>query len=154
MPANTVKIGEAARRAELSVPAVRFYEHEGLLGAAPRSQGGYRLFSAADIQRLTFIRRARGLGLALPAVRELVRAAFEEPCRTFEPQLTSALDERIAGVMRQIDELGALLQQLSELRGHLDGDCQCDHPAGECSGCNLLGAAGGCSCAGEYLPAL
>ncbi|MHB8577309.1 MAG: MerR family DNA-binding transcriptional regulator, partial [Dehalococcoidia bacterium] len=52
----TLKIGEAARASGLSVPAVRFYESEALLGQAPRSEGGYRLYAPDDVRRLTFIR--------------------------------------------------------------------------------------------------
>jgi DNA-binding transcriptional MerR regulator len=134
-----LKIGETARQAGLSVAAVRFYESQGLLALAPRSDGNYRLYDEGDVRRLKLIRRARALGLPLPAVRDLVRAAFEEPCRAFEPRLRSALDERIEDVRRQVAELHLLQAQLSELQGHLAGDCACDHPAGECSGCSLLG---------------
>jgi DNA-binding transcriptional MerR regulator len=144
-------IGEAARQAGLSVPTVRFYESQGLLPAAPRSEGGYRLYSEADVRRLKFIRRTRALGLPLPAVRELVRAAFEEPCRTFEPRLRTALGERVADIRRQIAELEVLQAQLEELTQHLASDCRCDHPAGECSGCSFLGEETGepprCTCA-------
>jgi DNA-binding transcriptional MerR regulator len=134
-----LKIGETARQAGLSVAAVRFYESQGLLAPAPRSDGHYRLYSEGDVRRLKLIRRARVLGLALPAVRDLVRAAFEEPCRAFEPRLRSALAERIDDVQRQIAELQLLRAQLGELQEHLAGACGCDHPAGECSGCSLLG---------------
>src|SRR5207237_6881941 len=101
--------------------------------------GGYRLYTPVDVRRLKLIRRARALGLALPDVRELVRAAFEEPCRAFEPRLREALGRRIEDVRRQVEELRLLQDQLTELQSHLAGDCDCDHPAGECSGCSLLG---------------
>lgn len=145
-----LKIGDAARAAGLSVPAVRFYESQGLLTPAPRTESGYRLYNDADVRRLKLIRRTRALGLALPAVREIVRAAFEAPCRAFEPQLKQALTDRLADVRRQLAELGTLEAQLAELQDHLAGDCACDHPAGECSGCSLLGEEErhqrGCSC--------
>jgi len=143
-------IGGAARAAGVSVPTVRFYESQGLLSPAPRTEGGYRLYGASDVLRLKLIRRARSLGLALPAVRELVRAAFEEPCSAFEPRLKQALAERITDVRRQIAELELLHDQLTGLQGHLAGACACEHPAGECSGCCLLGeaaeGAAGCVC--------
>src|SRR5579883_508225 len=141
-----MKIGAAAREAGLSVPAVRFYESQGLLAPAPRTEGGYRLYTEADVRRLLLVRRARSLGLPLPAVRDLVRAAFEEPCRDFEPRLKQALQERIADVHRQLAELQELETQLTELQGHLTGACTCTHPAGECSGCILIGAGSeGCA---------
>ncbi|HLZ71526.1 MAG TPA: MerR family transcriptional regulator [Dehalococcoidia bacterium] len=158
IPAHHFTIGAVAREAGVSVPTVRFYESQGLLSAAPRSEGNYRLYSAADVRRLKLIRRARALGLALPAVRELVRAAFEEPCRAFEPRLKEALGLRIDDVGRQIAELTLLQSQLQNLDAHLAGDCACDHPAGECSGCSLLGeaegGAGACSCGAAPLAAI
>lgn len=145
-----MRIGEAAAAAGLTASAVRFYESEGLLGDAPRSEGGYRLYGEVDVRRLKFIRRARTLGLPLQAVRELVHAAFEVRCQDFEPRLTDALDRRLEEVQKQIVELQLLLEQLQSLRGHLSVECSCDHPAGDCSGCNLFGedgeAAGRCSC--------
>ncbi|MHB8577768.1 MAG: hypothetical protein ACYDCQ_20850 [Dehalococcoidia bacterium] len=83
-------------------------------------------------------------------MRDLVQAAFVESCRTFEPRLRVALDQRIADVRKQVEELQLLQGQLNELHDHLEGECSCDHPAGECSGCSLLGEEGantvGCSC--------
>lgn len=149
-------IGAAAREAGVSVPTVRFYESQGLLSPAPRSEGGYRLYSAADVRRLKLIRRGRSLGLALPAVRELVRAAFEEPCSAFEPRLKQALAQRISDVCLQIAELQLLHDQLTGLHGHLEGACACEHPAGDCCGCSLLGEAEagetGCSCLAAPTP--
>ncbi len=148
-----MQIGAAAREAGLSVPAVRFYESKGLLGEAPRTAGGYRMYGAADVRRLKLIRRARTLGLPLPAVRELVQAAFEESCRSFEPRLKQALDRRVLDVRQQIEELSLLQTQMTELQSHLAGQCACDHPAGECSGCSLLGevvdGSAGCTCAAQ-----
>ena len=60
--AHGVQIGKVARATGLSVDTIRFYEKEGLLREPERSEGGFRLYSARDIQNLHFIHKAQELG--------------------------------------------------------------------------------------------
>jgi len=69
---GTLRIGELAARAGTSADTVRYYEKLGLLGAADRSDGGYRLYGLAELGRLQFIRRAKLLGLTLEEIRSLL----------------------------------------------------------------------------------
>jgi MerR family mercuric resistance operon transcriptional regulator len=73
--APTFPIGLMAKRTGLSPEGIRFYEAEGLLPAPARTEGRRRLYSAAHLKRLAFIRRARDLGFALDEVRALLRLA-------------------------------------------------------------------------------
>jgi DNA-binding transcriptional MerR regulator len=66
-----MKIGALAELTGTSVPTVRYYEQVGLLPRALRQQGGQRVFSRRDIERLTFIRRCRELGFSIEQVRLL-----------------------------------------------------------------------------------
>ena len=60
--ATEFRIGEAARRATVTVDAIRFYERRRLLPKAPRTPGRYRLYTIADVARPRFIRRVQALG--------------------------------------------------------------------------------------------
>jgi MerR family mercuric resistance operon transcriptional regulator len=75
-------IGALSERTGCKVETVRFYEREGLLPAPARSSGGYRLYGQDHLKRLTFIRRARGLGFSIDEVRKLLALADERkrPC--------------------------------------------------------------------------
>ncbi len=75
-------IGALSARTGCKVETIRFYEREGLLPAPARSSGGYRLYSQDHLKRLTFIRRARGLGFSIDEVRKLLALADERkrPC--------------------------------------------------------------------------
>jgi MerR family mercuric resistance operon transcriptional regulator len=75
-------IGALSQRAGCQVETIRYYERVGLLPAPARSPGGYRLYAAAHLKRLTFIRRARALGFSLDEVRRLLLLADEprRPC--------------------------------------------------------------------------
>jgi MerR family mercuric resistance operon transcriptional regulator len=67
-----IQIGELSRRTGCNIETIRYYERIGLLATAVRSAGGYRIYGAADVRRLAFIRRARELGFTLDDVRALL----------------------------------------------------------------------------------
>ena len=67
-----MKIGELARRADVAIDTVRYYERQGLIPAPPRSASGYRHYGDADVAKLRFIRRAKALGFTLEEIRELL----------------------------------------------------------------------------------
>jgi DNA-binding transcriptional MerR regulator len=70
-----LRIGEVVRRLrdefpDISISKIRYLEDEGLL-TPRRTQGGYRLFSAADVERLeTILRLQRDEFLPLRVIRE------------------------------------------------------------------------------------
>ena len=51
----TMRIGEVARRASLTVDAIRFYERRRLLPKASRSRGRFRLYAEDAVELLRFI---------------------------------------------------------------------------------------------------
>jgi DNA-binding transcriptional MerR regulator len=68
---DTLGIGDLARRTGVPVRTIRFYCDEGLLEPA-RSAGGHRRFEAAAVDRLTLVRRLRGLGLGLRSITDVL----------------------------------------------------------------------------------
>ncbi|MGX7826302.1 MerR family transcriptional regulator [Actinokineospora sp. 24-640] len=71
MTADTLGIGDLARRTGVPVRTIRFYCDEGLLEPV-RSAGGHRRFDAATVDRLTMVRRLRGLGLGLRSITDVL----------------------------------------------------------------------------------
>ena len=67
-----MKIGELAKRADVPIDTVRYYEREGLIPPPIRRASGYRDYVDADGDRLRFMRRAKGLGFTLHEIRELL----------------------------------------------------------------------------------
>ena len=67
-----IQIGRVSQQTGLSVDAIRFYEKQRLLEQPARTEGGFRLFHAEDVDRIQFIRRAQQLGLSLQEIRELL----------------------------------------------------------------------------------
>ncbi|MFH9001717.1 MerR family transcriptional regulator [Streptomyces afghaniensis] len=67
-----MQIGEVAARTELSLRTIRHYEETGLVIPSARSQGGFRLYTEADVARLMVIRRMKPLGFTLDEMRDLL----------------------------------------------------------------------------------
>lgn len=69
-----MQIGEVAERTGLSLRTIRYYEEVGLVVPTARSQGGFRLYTHADTERLQLIKRMKPLELTLEQTRELLTA--------------------------------------------------------------------------------
>ena len=69
-----MQIGEVAARTELSLRTIRHYEETSLVVPSARSQGGFRLYTEADVARLMVIRRMKPLGFTLDQMRDLLEA--------------------------------------------------------------------------------
>lgn len=66
-------ISTASAKSGCSAPTIRYYEEIGLVGPVGRTAGGRRAYLWPEVSRLTFIRRARDLGLSLDEVRALLQ---------------------------------------------------------------------------------
>ncbi|MDB5095947.1 MAG: MerR family transcriptional regulator [Cyanobacteria bacterium RYN_339] len=105
------KIGDLARRTQLTVRTLRHYDQIGLLSPSERTDGGHRLYTEADVARLQRILSLRQLGFSLDEVQAcLDRSDFAlgplvalhierlEAQITLQQQLVkrlTALDERL-----------------------------------------------------------
>lgn len=67
-----MKIGELAKASGCHAQSIRHYEHLGLLPPSQRTSTGHRRYSSDDVKRLKLVRDARGQGLSLPAIRDLL----------------------------------------------------------------------------------
>jgi len=69
----TMHIGELADQTGLSLRTIRHYDEIGLLKPSGRSEGGFRLYTQPDLERLLLIRRMKPLGFALEEMIDLLR---------------------------------------------------------------------------------
>ena len=117
-------IGQAANAARCKAETIRYYEQIGLLPEPLRSQGNQRLYSDADIDRLTFIRHARELGFPLDAIRELLSLSDhpEQSCESADAIARGQLRE----VEHRITRLQALKRELERMIEQCDGGSAAD----------------------------
>ncbi len=112
-------IGQIAKKVGLRTSAIRYYEEQGLIKAAERSEVGYRLYGVEVIDELRFLRRAQHLGFSLADIRILLGGWREGTLdqRSFiETAENRYLElEREATVLLTLQhELGLFLQDIYE----------------------------------------
>ena len=121
-----MRIGELAKATGTKAETIRYYEREGILPAADRTDSNYRDYSQNHLAALTFVRRARGLGFSMAQVRELLALSDhdEKPCEDVDQlvrQQLSEVDSKIADLTALREELGQMLQSCEADR---IGDCR------------------------------
>ena len=107
-----MNVGTAARRSGLPAKTIRYYEDIGLIRPA-RTQNGYRDYTGDDIHRLTFLRRARGLGFSIENCRQLMalyrdKGRASHDVREIAKSHVVAIEEKV----RELESMRATLQKL------------------------------------------
>ena len=132
-----LRIGTLARRAGCLVQTVRFYESQGLLPEPSRSEGNFRLYGEAHLERLVFIRRCRAKDMTLEEVRQLL--SFKDNPQLDCGEVNALVEAHIAQVRAKIKDLRELERELTELRR----SCHTARTARDCGILNTLAEAGG-----------
>ncbi len=101
-----MQIGDVATRTGLSIGTIRHYDEAGLVVPSARSQGGFRLYTDADVERLLVIRRMKPLGFTIEEMGELLRAtdrlaAVQPPDDGAELRATFSRFQKIAIARRE-----------------------------------------------------
>ncbi|MGI4839762.1 MAG: Cd(II)/Pb(II)-responsive transcriptional regulator [Janthinobacterium lividum] len=132
-----MKIGELAKATDCPVETIRYYEREGLLPEPARSDGNYRVYTQAHVERLTFIRNCRILDMTLEEIRSLLnlRDSPQDRCES----VNHLIDDHIQHVSARIEGLMALQQQLVELRQRCGSEADHD-PCGILQRLEVTGA--------------
>ena len=117
-------IGEVSRRSGVSIETIRYYEREGISARPGRTAAGRRVYSAAGVSELSFIKRCRDLGFSITDVRALrsLSGVAEGACGEVE-----VLGRRhLTNVRQKITDLGRIEAALQELVTNCrDGKAHC-----------------------------
>jgi len=68
-----MRIGELAKRAGVSVQAIRFYERRRLMRTPRRTAAGYRIYSDNDLEIVTSIKKMQHFGFKLAEIRRILQ---------------------------------------------------------------------------------
>ena len=120
-----MNIGKAAHKSGLSAKTIRYYEDIKLV-VADRQENGYRDYADSDLQRLTFLKRARSFGFSVEDCRELLRL-YQDDHRDSADVKRLAM-ERLADLEEKAREIARLKATLTGLVEDCAGDDGSDCP--------------------------
>lgn len=115
-----MNIGQASVASGVSAKMIRYYESIGLVPAASRRDSGYRDYSAHDVHRLRFIRRARDLSFSIDQIRDLLRL-WSDQDRSNADVKAIALDH-----VGALEERARHLREMADALRHLAASCDGD----------------------------
>ena len=116
--AKYYQIGELANLLELSPRTIRYYEEIGLLNSIKRIEGGKRIYTDKDFQRLKFISRLKHLGLTLSEMLELEDIyQIHQTNRKVLPRLLELLDSHAIKIDERINNLIKLRADILNYQG-------------------------------------
>jgi MerR family copper efflux transcriptional regulator len=121
-----MNIGDAAKASGVSAKLIRYYESIGLIPEAGRTASGYRVYTAAEVNTLRFIKRARTLGFSIERIQHLV-GLWQDKARTSGEVKHIAL-EHVTELEAKIAEMQAMRDALRELADACHGDHRPDCP--------------------------
>jgi MerR family copper efflux transcriptional regulator len=110
---RTYQIGEVAERVGLSLRTVRYYEEMGLLSPEGRTDGGFRLYTEAHVERLALIKQMKPLGFTVHEMAELLSARDKLASRRVSDATRAGAQELLA------EYADRAADRCDELREHL-----------------------------------
>jgi len=123
---GAVTVREAAERLGVTPRTLKYYEERGLVVPA-RSEGHYRLYESADLDKLARVLHLRSLGFSLTIITAMIQQPFVVPAGGGRPRLSppslkalkatltaqlETLDSRVAQVRRELEEAATMRVQL------------------------------------------
>jgi MerR family copper efflux transcriptional regulator len=126
VPNTTFNIGDAARASGVSAKMIRHYESIGLIGAARRTEAGYRVYTEREVQVLQFVHRGRALGFSLEQIGGLL-TLWQDKHRA-SADVRALARGHIDELNRKIAEMEAMKRTLESLAASCRGDNRPDCP--------------------------
>jgi MerR family transcriptional regulator, repressor of the yfmOP operon len=122
-----LQIGEAAERAQRTQRTLRYYEEKGLLNPPERMEGGFRLYSPEDMERVERIKQLQELlGFSLAEIKEMletedvrlqIRAEWRQDA---DGAAKAAMTRRARDItLQQIKLIDQKMTKMSDLRNEL-----------------------------------
>lgn len=111
-------VGETAAATGVTVRTLHHYDRIGLVTPQARSSAGYRLYSAADLDRLQQVVAYRRLGMSLEGIAVVLKDGGTEPGatrRVLERQ-RDLIEERLTELTRLLAAVDTALE--ADMKGH------------------------------------
>jgi MerR family mercuric resistance operon transcriptional regulator len=124
--AGNLPIGELSKRSGVNIETIRYYERVKMLAPPPRTASGRRVYEAADLRILVFVRRARALGFSLDEIRALLRLGGPGKASCREVRAIAA--HHLEDIRAKLSDLKKLERLLSRTVARCSGKTAPDCP--------------------------
>ncbi len=116
---ESLTIGKIAKRSDVGIETIRFYEREGLIDDPPRRASGYRQYPSDTVDRIRFIRRAKELGFSLKEIKELLKLKVTTVATC--DQVKKRAESKIEDIQHKILTLQRMKKALKKLNAACSG---------------------------------
>lgn len=114
---HIMHIGELAERTGLSLRSIRHYDEVGLLPPSSRSEGGFRVYTEPDYERLSLIMQIKPLGFSLDEIAAIL--PLIEGGGDLTPEARSEASSYLQRAIHKRAKLARHLEQADVLIGNL-----------------------------------
>ncbi len=119
-------IGQLAKKANVNLETIRYYERRELLPKPPRNKSGHRQYSMEEVKRTEFIKRCQALGFSLKEISELLSLKVKPG--TTCGDIKARAETKIADVEKRIVDL----EKIREALLRMSSKCIGKGPVGQC----------------------
>ena len=103
-------VGELAKKMNVTVRTLQYYDKEGLLNPSARSEGGRRLYTKKDMVLLYQILSMKYLGFSLEEIKNNL-ISLDNP-----EDIYKLLEEQTKAIEYEIDNLNRVLEAIKALK--------------------------------------
>ncbi|MCL2838981.1 MAG: MerR family transcriptional regulator [Oscillospiraceae bacterium] len=113
IPAGYMTVGEIAKKMNVTVRTLQYYDKEGVLSPSAESEGGRRLYTQKDIVKLHQIQSMKYLGFSLEDIKTRI-PSIETP-----EEVSALLAEQAKGIREKIKSLKDVLVSIEKLNAEV-----------------------------------
>ncbi len=121
-----ITIGQLAKKVNVNLETIRYYERRGLLLEPPRNKSGHREYSLEEVKRTEFIKRCQVLGFSLNEISELLSL------RVGPGTTCGDVKARVEDKIMEVEKRIADLEKIREALLRMSGKCIGNGPVGQC----------------------
>ncbi len=110
---TTLTIGKLAKKANVNVETIRFYQKRGLIPIHEKPSSGYRIYPSEILSKLLFIKQAKRLGFTLTEIQALLK--LDDGAYCSEAKLLA--EQKLTLIQAKLDDL---LQIKTTLENFID----------------------------------
>ena len=117
IPEGYMRVGELAKKADITVRTLQYYDKEGLLSPSAESEGGFRLYTDKDMVRLIQIILLKQLGFSLREIKDKLTTmeTTDDVVTALEEQLDQ-IDEQMKTLTESKKAIHSLIGEIEQVK--------------------------------------